>query len=148
MHTWTLLYCCIHTRTQSFSATKSWYEDNQWICFFFSPSVTVKCLSGCFSLFFYFVYVSTLKAGVLVYVIAFRHAHHSDHPWEQANIQENALACTHPLNYMITSKQNHRSSERGKSFTSSVVHVIAALILTSLWEVSLFFSVCNLAVKS
>lgn len=27
-----------------------------------------------------FVSVSTLKAGVWVYVIAFRHAHHSDHP--------------------------------------------------------------------
>lgn len=38
-------------------------------------------------------------------------------------------ACMHPLNYMITLKQNHRSSERGESFGGSVAHVIAVLIL-------------------
>lgn len=33
----------------------------------------------------------------MLYVIAFRRAHHSDRPWEQANIQENALSkeCIH-----------------------------------------------------
>lgn len=52
---------------------------------------------------------------------------------------------------MITLKQNRthdRASKQAKSFTRSAAHVIAALMLTSVWKAAVFFSMCNLAVMS
>lgn len=73
-----------------------------------------------------FIYVSTALC-----VIALRRALTDPKSGQTSRrMLSQKSACMHPLNYMITLKKNHRSSERGKSFAGSVVHVIAVLILT------------------
>lgn len=126
------------------------YSFTDLILHFFTLPTDISILNSFLSSYS-FIIILSLYFISLTHALFISNHHLTLTPYKQTGKHSCKSTHAHTLNYMITLKQNHthdRPSKQAKSFTRSVAHVIAALMLTSVWKAGMFLSMCNLAVMS